>query len=292
MKTKLHSLFILLFAFATANTSAQIPNSGFENWSSFGSYMNPNDWATTNSFSTSSFYPVTRDPSHYPASVGTYSIRLENNTALLPNYEARGVAKSQDTVVNSNPAFPIIGHPTSLTGYYKFAPLNGDTMTIKVDLFNGGGSVASGSFTTATSASIWTSFNIPISSYTTADSGYIVFRAYANGQASIPHGNSVLNVDNLNFDNLITVISEIEIGNKISIYPNPFSSTTTLQTDKVFKDATLTVYNSFGQTVAQIKNLSGQTATLSRDNLPSGLYFIRLTEENKIIAVDKLVVTD
>ncbi|MBA3285572.1 MAG: T9SS type A sorting domain-containing protein, partial [Nitrosopumilus sp.] len=67
----------------------------------------------------------------------------------------------------------------------------------------------------------------------------------------------------------------------LTIYPNPFSMQTTLQTDKIFKDATLTVYNSFGQQLKQIKNISGQTVTLFRDNLPSGLYVIRLAEVDK-----------
>ena len=60
----------------------------------------------------------------------------------------------------------------------------------------------------------------------------------------------------------------------------------------ILNNATLTVYNSFGQAVAQIKNISEQAITLHRDNLASGLYFIRLTEENKTISVDKLVITD
>ena len=78
----------------------------------------------------------------------------------------------------------------------------------------------------------------------------------------------------------------------ISISPNPFYIQTTLQTKVPLINATLTVDNCFGQTVAQIKNINGQTVVFSRDNLASGLYFIRLTEENKIIAVDKLVIVD
>jgi len=76
-----------------------------------------------------------------------------------------------------------------------------------------------------------------------------------------------------------------------SIFPNPFSTQTTLQTDNLLHSATLTVDNCFGQQVKQIKNISGQTVVLSRDNLPSGLYFVRLTEENKIYT-DKLIITD
>ena len=76
------------------------------------------------------------------------------------------------------------------------------------------------------------------------------------------------------------------------VFPNPFSTVTTLQTDIILKSATLTIYNLYGQTVKQIKNISGQTVTLFRDNLSSGLYFIRLTQDNKIISADKLVITD
>ena len=76
------------------------------------------------------------------------------------------------------------------------------------------------------------------------------------------------------------------------VCPNPFSTYTTLETDKIFKDATLTVYNSFGQCVKQIKNISGQTITLHRDNLPSGQYFIQLTQDSKVVAVNKLIITD
>lgn len=87
-------------------------------------------------------------------------------------------------------------------------------------------------------------------------------------------------------------INEAETENKFQLYPNPFSSSTTLRADKILKGVTLTVYNSLGQQVKQIKNISGQTITLYRDNLPSGLYFIRLTQDNKTLKADKLIITD
>lgn len=78
----------------------------------------------------------------------------------------------------------------------------------------------------------------------------------------------------------------------ISIHPNPFSSQTIMQTDYPLQNATLIVENYFGQTVKQIINISGQTVILTRDNLPSGLYFIRLTEDSKVIATKKLLIAD
>lgn len=86
--------------------------------------------------------------------------------------------------------------------------------------------------------------------------------------------------------------SEMSSKTHIYIFPNPFSTQTTLNTDFMLFNATLTIDNIFGQSVVQINNISGQTITFSRDNLASGLYFIRLTDKNKAIAVDKLVIID
>ena len=79
---------------------------------------------------------------------------------------------------------------------------------------------------------------------------------------------------------------------EISAYPNPSSTQTTLQTERILKNGTLTVYNSLGQTVKQIKNISGQTVTWFRDHLPSGLYFLLLTEDKETFSPIKLLVTD
>lgn len=92
---------------------------------------------------------------------------------------------------------------------------------------------------------------------------------------------------------MTTGINQSELKNySVNLYPNPFSSQTTLLTDKVLKNASLTIFNSFGQTVKQIDNLSGQTIIFHRDNLPSGQYFVRLTQDGNIISVDKFVITD
>jgi hypothetical protein len=93
-------------------------------------------------------------------------------------------------------------------------------------------------------------------------------------------------------NNCTTGVGSINDDGQITIYPNPFSNETIIQTAHSFKDATLTIYNTFGQSVKQITNVSGQTVKLLRENLSNGLYFIRFTEENKVIATNKLVITD
>jgi len=91
---------------------------------------------------------------------------------------------------------------------------------------------------------------------------------------------------------IITSINEINVKDIFSIFPNPFSAQTTLQIDKGFKNATLSVYNSFGQQVKKIENISGQTVTLNRDKLTSGVYFFRLLQDDIILRTGKLILTD
>lgn len=90
----------------------------------------------------------------------------------------------------------------------------------------------------------------------------------------------------------IGVAENKSINEIFTIFPNPFFTNTTIQTSFLMKHAELTVYNSFGQAVKQVNNISGQSVILSRDNLSVGIYFVRLTEDNKTIAVDKLVIVE
>lgn len=78
----------------------------------------------------------------------------------------------------------------------------------------------------------------------------------------------------------------------LGIYPNPFSNATTFHTNEHLKDASLIAYNSYGQIVKQIKNISGQTFSFQRDNLPGGGYAIRLVQEGTVIAIDKLIIVE
>lgn len=80
--------------------------------------------------------------------------------------------------------------------------------------------------------------------------------------------------------------------NMIKIYPNPFNSYTTIQLNKTVINAEATIFNLYGQQVKNIKNIFGQKIIFHRDNIPSGLYFIHITKDNKIISTSKLIITD
>jgi Secretion system C-terminal sorting domain/Protein of unknown function (DUF1565) len=90
----------------------------------------------------------------------------------------------------------------------------------------------------------------------------------------------------------ITGINEINIENTVSIFPNPFSVETTIKTKTKLQNATFRMYNALGQETKEINNISGQEIKIRRDNLQPGVYFIRLTQNNKIIAENKLLIID
>ncbi|MDD5570446.1 MAG: T9SS type A sorting domain-containing protein [Bacteroidales bacterium] len=90
----------------------------------------------------------------------------------------------------------------------------------------------------------------------------------------------------------ITSVSNISsLTNKVTIFPNPFNASTTIQLQAEIVNSTLTIYNIFGQKVKSI-NVSGDEIKIDRENLLSGIYFIRLTQDDKVIMTDKLVIAD
>jgi ligand-binding sensor domain-containing protein len=166
---------------------------------------------------------------------------------------------------------------------------NGLTDTTVRSLAISGGNVFAGThngvFLSTNNGASWSAFNSGLPANT-------IVSSMAISGTHIFAGTGGSGVWKRPLSEVATEISEMDLDNSITIFPNPFSTQTTLKADFIFKDATLRIYNSFGQEVRQIKNLSGQTTQLHRDNLPVGVYFLLLTQENKTIASTRLIITD
>lgn len=110
------------------------------------------------------------------------------------------------------------------------------------------------------------------------------------------HNDTVLFLENPEcnrcFCTLLTSVNDDAGSEKCLIYPNPFSTRTTLYSDILLKDADLKIYNLYGQQVKQMRNVSGNTIAIDRDNLPCGLYFVDIEQDNKTISIGKLVIAD
>lgn len=71
--------------------------------------------------------------------------------------------------------------------------------------------------------------------------------------------------------------------------PNPFNDQTTLSFPSVSDKTTFTLYNTNGQLVKTIDNITGRQLTIHRDNLATGLYYFMLRTKDNIIATGKLM---
>jgi Secretion system C-terminal sorting domain len=79
-------------------------------------------------------------------------------------------------------------------------------------------------------------------------------------------------------------------ANQISFSPNPFRTELSIRSEIVLDQATVKVYNSIGQLVRELSNQSGKVLVLNRENLKSGVYFIQLYENGKLVKASKILV--
>ncbi|MBK6964592.1 MAG: T9SS type A sorting domain-containing protein, partial [Bacteroidales bacterium] len=86
--------------------------------------------------------------------------------------------------------------------------------------------------------------------------------------------------------------SGISFTHKLSMFPNPFSSAANLQFPGNMTNAELLIFNAFGQQVKQLKGINGREITLFRDDLPAGIYFLTLYQENIRFASAKFIIID
>lgn len=109
---------------------------------------------------------------------------------------------------------------------------------------------------------------------------------FSNTTLASPHGPVLYSTSSAGIEN------SLKNSDQTTIYPNPFSTETILHTDNVLTNASLAIFNTYGQTIKEMNQLFGETIILQRDNLPSGVYFIHLTQDNKLISTLKMVITD
>jgi hypothetical protein len=87
-------------------------------------------------------------------------------------------------------------------------------------------------------------------------------------------------------------ISNSETAINIALLPNPFSSETALKINGSLTNADLYIYDAFGRQVKEMKNRSGESIMISRNGLVSGLYYVCIIQDNKLLANTRLMIID
>ncbi|MBK8365940.1 MAG: T9SS type A sorting domain-containing protein [Bacteroidetes bacterium] len=113
---------------------------------------------------------------------------------------------------------------------------------------------------------------------------------YAAGYFTTSGSNLTLHI--AKWDTPTEIDQIIKPINNIYFSPNPFNIETVLKSDFGLQNTTLSIYNQLGQQIKRIALTNDNQTKIERGHLSNGLYTYQLTQENKIIQVGKLVITD
>lgn len=80
------------------------------------------------------------------------------------------------------------------------------------------------------------------------------------------------------------------INNMVVVYPNPTTNSFTIFSNQLFNESELRMYNSYGEQIRFIELPEQQSIfNVSLEDLPSGIYSIKITSLNKLVIQEKLV---
>ncbi len=81
-------------------------------------------------------------------------------------------------------------------------------------------------------------------------------------------------------------------ANSVSVYPNPLADLTTIRFYSGIHNGHLNVYNTYGQLVKEMKNIKGHEIQFSREGIASGMHTLYLTENDKFLFSQKILLLD
>ena len=274
----------VLFLLITTTAFAQIPNPGFETWTSgscdlgINTYNDPTGWGSINVL-TCPGGGFTCDEVNAGANVHSGSHALELATIsifgqLAPGIIATGVINQ--TTQNVDGGFALTTRPDKLIGWYKYLPANPDTFSVSIDIFSGlttGTVIGTGSISGYSTVSTYTKFivDIPYTSAATPDSAKITILSSPgqNGTAG-----TQMYVDDLAF-----------------VYCAGFAAApTTVNANCTQASGSVTLATPVNGTAPYVYAWSNGSTASSLSSLVPGTYKVTITDNNTCTATDSVVV--
>ncbi|MFI5151103.1 MAG: T9SS type A sorting domain-containing protein [Bacteroidia bacterium] len=265
----------------------QIPNAGFENWTSYGMYENPDQWASLNGtlVSSSAFTCLKGSP----GSTGNYYIHLISKTVGSTVVPGMAVSGTMDTITRKPlKGFPFSSRPVYLSGDWQYMPNGHDNPKIEVllskwnTLQNKRDTIAYTLNAPLGMYMAWGSFNMTVNYVSSAapDSALIVL----SSSASSPVFSSYLNIDNLSFSDTPRGIKEKYKTYGIQLGPDPAGDELALKALRTENPVErVSICNLAGQEVLTRQNNTLRLFMyISLTQLPPGVYLIRIQTKEGI----------
>lgn len=274
--------------FSFGSLIAQIPNNGFESWTTVGSYEDPDNWSTLNSLtSIASIYTATKGT---PGNPGTSFLKLTSKTVgptVVNGVAATGVIDVQTQQATGG--FPYTGQPLSFTGKWQhmvYGTSQGSVSAVLTRWDAGTNSrvvVATANQTLSGMAMNWANFSIPFV-YTDSqapDTCLIVLKASGASPTNLDY----LWVDNLAFSGSVASLNEVQMIQAVSVFPNPTSSTLNidLSVEKLGEVKLQLIDLNGKKVIEQYYNLIVTNTQLSVNvsSLVKGTYLLRMEFEGQ-----------
>lgn len=287
---KIYAVLFSLLCLSSA-TFAQIPNNSFENWTTVGTHVNPDNWGCLNDATASASTTVFTCVKGTPGNPGTGYLKLvsKNITGLgiVPGVAVCGT-------LNSTTHKPVSGFPYNLRSQYlvgKWQHMSASNqgyidvlLSVWNSTLNKRDTVAYAHRVLGAMVMQWANFSINLTyvSGASPDSAIIFF----SSSPATPVASDYLYIDNLSFSGTVVGINETKlVNNTVDIYPNPCRDNLNLSLN-VEKSTHVTI---------QISDIAGRIInkedlglfqgnlekTISTATLTKGLYFITIiTDDN------------
>jgi len=276
----------LLSAVAALTASAQIPNAGFETWTTTSGYNMPDSWDNMNAMTAAmSVYTCTKGT---PGSAGTSYLKLVSKSVsgmgVMPGVATSGTL---DQTNMSRPwarsGFAFSQRPQSLTGKWQYMASGSDQGYIGVfltrwDAATGKRDTVAYALKNLTGMAMsWASFTLNLSYKSTADPDSAMILFSASGMT--PVANSYLYVDALAFTGVVAAINADNPIQGLTVFPNPATEHLVITVkDIAANQATVSLINAAGMTVRTYAGaIPSEGYVLSTLGLAAGAYTLRVT---------------
>ncbi len=216
-----------------------------------------------------------------------YALEI-NNVNAYGYWTGIGVTSTEDVFVDNTGGFPVNTRHQTLNGYYKWFPVNGDTLDINVRFLLQGDMIGWGEILQPDSVPQFTAFEIPITYNNslqfpeTAIVSMSAFRQRAKGP-------SRLIIDKLRFDGFTLANDNLWVNSigetGLKIYPNPTKDRVIIETENEIREGDyVQLFNLNGQLLYQINLTAGQTKTeLNMADLTAGFYLLNVKTGDRLL---------
>ena len=129
-----------------------------------------------------------------------------------------------------------------------------------------------------------------------ASDGTLVIAGHINANSDptqgLDLGNANICIAKIDTNFTTNIFSNSIVTNNTKIFPNPFNGKIPLQINVQLNDANIELFDSFGKVIYRKNHLSGNNLNIPQYIFSSGVYMIRIFQNNQIIFNDKLVVIE